>query len=144
MQFQRKPWWCGPAAIQAVLRFFDIKRTQGDIAKRIHCTPEDGTDEEEIKRALLSWGLHIDEVEPTGEAWAMRWLQNCDTPAILCVDGWEHWVLCLGNNYGRYIVFDPMRSRDNMRNNGLHLYTWEQLRSRWRCEGAYYGIGVSK
>lgn len=142
VRFQSKPWWCGPASIQTALLCLGIHKSQREIASRIHCTEELGTDETEVIRALLSWGCKVDPFGTTQAFDARNWLDNF-SPAIVCFDNWDHWCCFLGKSGERYLTFDPINSTMNRRMNGVHVYTWEQLRTRWRCDGAFYGIGVS-
>lgn len=153
MKFQQHPWWCGPASIQAALYFFGVRKTQREIAKRIACTPDDGTSEEEVCRAFLSWGFQVDAYGHRNEHYAFEWLFGALGPTVICVDAHEHWVCVLGiagalgqDRMGstRFIVFDPQNSADNKRHLGMKFYTWEQLKTRWRYKGVYYGISITQ
>jgi ABC-type bacteriocin/lantibiotic exporter with double-glycine peptidase domain len=142
MRPQRKGYWCGIASIANALEVLGIRRTQREIAKLCDVRPDCGTDETEMKRALLANGVTIDEWVSKGYSNEPGdWLSNqlCTGPAILCVDNDEHWVTAIGVCGPRFIVFDPSR------NHGIEIHSWDSLAARWvNDDCVYYGIGVSK
>lgn len=150
--FQQKGYWCGIASIQAALQALQVRATQPAIAARCHVNPVDGTSEEEMKRALLAYGVGLDEFETNLEKKAHSWLlEHVDMygPAIVCVDEWEHWVVVIGRTADMFIVFDPAKTPENKKKLGIHFYSWIGLRTRWllprRAGGkSFYGIGVSQ
>lgn len=144
MRPQRTGYWCGVASIANALEVLGIRRTQREIAKLCDVTPETGTDEVEMKRALLANGVAVDEwygdkfAEEQSWAWVKSHLLNAG-PVVLCVDDEDHWVTAVGLCAGMVIVFDPSR------NTGIEVHNWLTLMLRWRtADGVYYGIGVSK
>lgn len=152
-QFQKKPWWCGIAAVQTALRVLQVRTTQQGIASRVHVNPVDGTSEEEMKRALLSYGTAVDEWETDEEHQAHAWLVehlDCYGPAILCVDEWEHWVTAIGRCGDMFVIFDSAKTEENMASLGIRFYSWIGLRTRWRLprttngEPIFYALGVSE
>lgn len=135
-QLQRKPHWCGPASIQAALEVLDIYTTQAAIAKRIDCGWDYGSDEQEIMRGIMSFGVGctphtfygVDHLEGLG-------------PLIICVDNYEHWCCWLGQVVNKNIVFDPANTKEGRKRNGMRYYTDDALKTRWRSdEGIFYGI----
>lgn len=141
MRAQRRGYWCGIASIANALEMLGIRRSQREIARLCHVTPEAGTNETEMKRALLANGVDIDECCYTDPEVALDWLSGHLTrgPMILCVDNDEHWVTAIGLCSNRFIVFDPSR------NTGIEVHDATSLAARWvNSDGVYYGIGVSK
>lgn len=142
MRAQRKGYWCGIASIANALEVLGIRRTQREIAKLCDVNEAAGTDETEMKRALLANGVGVDEVHTDSNASAINWLYQHlygTGPLILCVDNDEHWVTVVGVCVNRFVVFDPAR------NTGVEVHDRESLSARWvNSDGIYYGIGVSK
>lgn len=142
MKRQRKSYWCGIASIANALEVLGIRRTQREIAKLCDVNEDAGTDETEMKRALLANGVGVDEYNARRAYYAAGWLDAHLTlrgPAVICVDDDEHWVTVIGTCLDRFIVFDPSR------NQGVEVHTPDSLCKRWvNADGVYYGIGVSK
>jgi ABC-type bacteriocin/lantibiotic exporter with double-glycine peptidase domain len=141
LRHQRKGYWCGIASIANALEVLGIRRTQCEIAKLCDVTPTDGTNETEMKRALLANGVGVDEWSHEGSDGSLWWVDHClvnGRPVILCVDSDEHWVTLIGLCGTKYLLFDPSR------NTGIEVHTPPSLAARWvNAEGIYYGIGVS-
>lgn len=148
MKKQSKSYWCGVASIANALEVLGIRRSQREVARLCHVTPEAGTSEEEMKRALLAQGVAVDEWHQLGAGGttalsSMWWLQKHlkeAGPVILCVDECSHWVTVIGLcDQTTFIVFDPSR------NQGVEVHSWDSLAARWLdSEDGYYGLGVSK
>lgn len=141
MRHQRKNYWCGVAAIANALEVLGIRRTQREVAKLCHVTPEAGTSEVEMKRALLANGVAVDEWsekdEHTSRCWLFEHIRYLG-PVVLCVDQDEHWVTAIGWCAGRVVLFDPSR------NSGVEVRDDVLLAERWvNADGVYYGLGVS-
>jgi ABC-type bacteriocin/lantibiotic exporter with double-glycine peptidase domain len=139
MKKQSTSWWCGVASIANALEVLGIRRSQREIARICAVSPEAGTDEVEMKRALLANGVQVDEYQTDNLPEAWRWLHqhvNKIGPTILCVDNWEHWVTVIGVVADRFVLFDPAR------NQGVEVHGSLSLQGRWRHEETYYGIGV--
>lgn len=141
MRHQRKSYWCGVAAIANALEVLGIKRSQREIAKLCHVTAADGTNETEMKRALLANGCGVDEWHESNATESAYWVRHglsVGWPAILCADSDEHWVTVIGVCGERFLVFDPSR------NSGIEVHSAESLAARWvNADGIYYGLGVS-
>lgn len=152
MRQQRKGYWCGIASIANALEVLGIRRTQREIAKLCVVTEGDdedpgdgtydpgGTDETEMKRALLANRVTVDEWSDTDVGRSVGWAHahaSTAGPVILCVDDDEHWVTVIGTCGVRMLVFDPAR------NSGIEVHTQVSLAARWvNQDGVYYGMGV--
>lgn len=139
---QSTSYFCGVASIANALEALGIRRSQREIARLCHVTPEAGTNENEMLRALFANGLKVDawhsaEAKQSDE-WL--WLQVGNYgPAILSVDACEHWVTVIGVCATDYIIFDPSR------NHGIEVHTFATLKERWfDCDDGYYGLGCSR
>jgi hypothetical protein len=141
MRHQRKGYWCGIASIANALEVLGVRRTQREIAKLCHVTPEAGTDETEMKRALLANGVGLDEWHSDIESDSLWWVDKCmgeGWPTIICTDLDEHWCTVIGTCGPRYVLFDPSR------NTGVEILTPPALAKRWvNQDGIYYGLGCS-
>jgi ABC-type bacteriocin/lantibiotic exporter with double-glycine peptidase domain len=141
MKHQRKSFWCGIASIANALECLGIKKTQREIARLCDVNPAAGTDETEMKRALLACGItEIDEACWTalGPALAGLHVWAAAGPVILCVDNDEHWVTVIGKCSASFVVFDPSR------NHGVEVYKPLELAARWgNIDGQYYGLALS-
>lgn len=144
MRHQSRVWTCGIAAIVNALECVGItKYSQGAIRRLCHSSPEDGTDEVEIQRALLACGASVDEFSTTNRVEALRWLLDTLVlrgPVVACVDNESHWITVVGYVGGSYVVFDPALGE------GVKVYTSKGLLTRWRASTKphYYGVGVCK
>jgi len=137
---QARSYWCGVASIANALEVLGIRRSQREVERLCHVSPEAGTDEVEMKRALLANGMAVDEwsskdLDDTID-WLTRHLASAG-PAVLCVDDWEHWVTAIGLCGDAIVLYDPSR------NHGVEVHTAQSLAHRWASEGIYYGIGLS-
>jgi ABC-type bacteriocin/lantibiotic exporter with double-glycine peptidase domain len=142
VRHQRKGYWCGIASIANALEVLGIRRTQREIAKLCDVNEDAGTNETEMKRALLANGVRVDEWQSTNLTNSIEWVRASMTlgwPTILCVDDDEHWVTAIGRCGNSLIVFDPSR------NHGIEVHDTGTLTQRWvNSDGIYYGLGVSK
>lgn len=141
MKRQGKSYWCGVASIANALEVLGIRRSQREVARLCHVSPAAGTNETEMKRALLANGAQVDEHTTTDNAAALSWASNHlvdNGPVILCVDDDEHWVTLIGTCGSRFIMFDPSR------NVGIEVHDWFTLPTRWvNSDGEFYGLGIS-
>jgi ABC-type bacteriocin/lantibiotic exporter with double-glycine peptidase domain len=143
MKRQAKGYWCGVASIANALEVLGIKRSQREIARLCDVSPEAGTNETEMKRALLANGVQVDEWNGAGDSnlawqWLQRHLRDYG-PVILCVQNDEHWVTAIGLcDQVRVIIFDPSR------NQGIEVHSPRTIETLWLNEDQVrYGIGVS-
>ncbi len=144
MKHQSKTYTCGVASVVNALECMLVtKYTQGAIRNMCHTSPEDGTDEVEIKRALLATVTQVDEYQVNDRPTALHWLTETliyRGPAILCVDNESHWVTVTGRCGPNFLVFDPALGE------GDKVYSPKGLATRWRAatKPHYYGIGCAK
>jgi hypothetical protein len=148
LQHQKLSYWCGPAAVANALACFGEQVEQEDVARnRCIVTKGEGTDENEILRALVSYGCGVSPHRDSRVRHSKTWLQNQLVhfgPAILCVDNYQHWVTALATIGAKSVLlFDPAVDC------GLELYSWSELMKRWRLSKRrggpdFYAIGVFK
>ncbi len=149
-QYQSRPYFCAPAALQCALACLGIPVGQGKLAAAIGIT-EDGADEDDILGAVVSLGLRPDVIETDSRQEARTWLHERASlhPTVLCVDNWDHWVCLAGQCNDRLFLFDPAREVWNTTHRGGWPLTAKTVLRRWGASrrlagdsGRYYGIGV--
>lgn len=145
-------WSCGPASL---LNALEVLHQPTSLARvRELCgTTEEGTDEEDLKRAALALGLAVDEWSSAVCRATQRWLRAsllAGRPVLLCVDRWEHWVCAVGLVGADYLVFDPARDQLNLLRSGLAVARFADLRRRWAAPRRvrrncpqYYALALS-
>ncbi len=148
MRLQDQAGWCSVACVQNALRCLGVKKPQRAIKAQMDLTED--SYEKEIVRALQ--GFSVDEFLTGDDEAALVWLSchlaNCG-PAILLVDDSDHYVTCIGLCGPSFIVFDPSNVADAKTEHGVRVYSWRQLKSRWRStsnegDDVWFAVGVSK
>lgn len=152
MRYQKTPYFCGPAAVQNGLFMLGAKVSQDRLALAGGTTELDGTNEEGIKRMLLSQGRGYDEIARDDDrlAWgALYGALLMGRPVVLCMDQWSHWVVAIGILGQRVVLFDPARYRHNTDRLGTFTLPRDRLLKRWKAghrmardQPAYYGIVI--
>ncbi len=145
MRFQQNRSSCGPAALSNALEALGIHRTEDELIALSRQTP-DGTSPRGIIKAIRSIsdsttplkGLPVRWGKPEDAIVGLWWnVSEHGRPTILCVDAFEHWVVCVGKLGKRFSVVD---SADNRL---LLHYEPDALLRRWvGPAGGYYGIVV--
>lgn len=145
MRFQSNRSSCGPAALHNALSAIGITRTEDELIALTGQTP-DGTSPRGLVKAIKAitspeapllgtpFSTKDDEAAKVGLWWNVG---NLGRPVILCVDQFEHWVVCVGYLGRRFQVVD---SADNRL---LISYSEGELLRRWSApNGGFYGIIV--
>jgi hypothetical protein len=124
-------WSCGPFALKHALVVLGRMADERRIARVARSDWWSGTDEVRLARAARAFDCTMTLVRRTDEELARRALVRCLNqrfPALLCVDDWQHWIVAVHYERGRFVVID---SREDP---VLVVYTWEELEARWRYE----------
>lgn len=149
MRYQKHPWSCGSAAVVNALRCFGKRVSESRISQAAETSEKDGTTEDGITEALRQFGAsatHYDSDEAT-RSW--EWLRGRlmdDTPVILCVDSWQHWVTAVGVIGNRVIMVDPANTQKNVSENSVHVLGRKEMMKRWKNgrESRFFGISVKR
>lgn len=151
MRRQTADYDCGPTAVANALEFHH--RRIGLRGLRDVCgTTPDGSDEDDVTRALLAYRCGVDELAGDDPRAARAWLVDtiaAGRAALLCVDRWGHWVTAIGGAGPQVVIYDPARGPAG----GARVLRFKDLRRRWeaarrvqRAGGApgvrFYAIGV--
>ena len=152
MKLQPDKFSCGVYAVMNAAICLGVRLTPKKVLKYSNTTKK-GTSEVGVKNALLGNKLSYKEFTykdsdlPLNKLKAIIELSSAianGTPAILCVDKWDHWIVVVGKIGTNYVIFDSDSTRKNIKENGTYVLTIEELTKRWLFNDGYYGIVVSK
>jgi hypothetical protein len=126
---QPNDWTCGPFALKHALialgRF--VEAEQIALTARSHWWS--GTDEIRLARAAREFEcdlvLERRRDAETARKQLVKFLRE-QTPVLLCVDKWEHWITAVRSEGRRFVVIDSTSEPV------MNILTWAQLRTRWR------------
>lgn len=146
VKYQQTSFSCGAAAIINAVRCLGKKIPERTARAIAGTTPEDGTSPEGIVQGLETLGLQGEIFEKWSAQEALSELIKT-TPAIICTQNAQHWVVVIGtiDKDKRFIVIDSSRTQKNMKENGIHVLTERELRKVWQTKGdKYFGIIVKR
>ena len=147
--YQAEDWSCGPASIVNACRVLGLRVSERSVRSLCGTTP-DGTDDVQMIAAVRSLGLtatphHSSDV---AAAWAfVRSNAMEGRPSLICIDQWRHWVSIIGTIGGLVIIADPIDTKTNRAENGIHTMSRTALVRRWRCRNEdepFYAIAIGK
>jgi predicted double-glycine peptidase len=149
---QQTGWTCGPAALMAVTRYFQVfDGSEADMIALLQSTPEGGTPPDHMvagtrKLGLEAWGVRgmtIDQLE--------EYLED-GYPVIVCLQAWGspegyealesgHWVVAMGAGEDRIYFEDP-----ELEPNERGYIPREEFDHRWQDKDEdgklYYHYGI--
>lgn len=106
---QTTGWACGPFALKHALLAYGVVTSEDELAAVAGTSEEEGTDEVGLARAARGHGCDLLVVRREQAAAARlelsRWLRQ-DTPVLLCVDEWDHWVAAVAEEGDEIVVLD--------------------------------------
>ncbi|GEM_PF-200914 len=132
---QPNEWTCGPFALKHALlalgRMVDVTH----VAQTAKTHWWSGTDEIQLARAARQFDsdLILERRSDPEQARKLliKYLRD-QTPVLLCVDEWTHWITVLRAEGDRFVIVDSNR------NPVLAIQTWPQLRKWWRYRDTDY------
>ena len=101
MELQQSSYSCGPASLRAAFYVLGKRVTEKSLRKFAGTTPEDGTDENGIMKAVEHYNFRHKEVETTSVREASDLLKKSlrkGRPILLCVDRESHWTAAAGSS----------------------------------------------
>jgi ABC-type bacteriocin/lantibiotic exporter with double-glycine peptidase domain len=153
MRLQENSYSCGPAAIRNAFRVFGHKVSLKNIAAACGTT-EDGTDDVEMLQGIRAFNYTATEYKANSKTEGWLWLHGClthDRVVILCINDWQHWVVCIGSLGNRVVIFDSANYASNIKENGVKVWSKRHLMQAWwnanpNREGypPLYAISISK
>ena len=132
---QPNEWTCGPFALKHALlalgRMVDVTQ----IAQTAKTHWWSGTDEIQLARAARTFecDLVLERRRSPDDARKIlvKYLRE-QTPVLLCVEEWSHWITVLRHEGSKFVVVD---STDDPL---LSVRTWPQVRNWWRYHDVEY------
>ncbi len=159
-EVQRAGFSCGAACLRNALQVLGKSVDEQEVRRRARTTPQDGTSETDLCRAIRSYGYR-----PRVGRWSRRredaqaaWTWLCKEldaghPVILNVDDLSHWVLAVGRIGDRIAISDPQRVGRIVPGRVVKLYSRRKLLGRWWCNAGrlegkglvseFYGVALS-
>lgn len=142
MRYQSNRSSCGPATLHNALNALGIHRTEDELIQLTGQNPT-GTSAKGLIKALTSIStpeapLHGEAVKfsTATQATIGLWYYVSDMgrPVILCVDDFDHWIVCTGHLGRRFAVIDPADNRLVLYYGATELLTrWEGPNGGWHA-----------
>lgn len=146
MRYQSTNYSCGPVAIANALRVFGKKIPERKIVKLSGAT-KDGADEEQLITGIEALGYQATVISGDKPPALLDPTLAAGQPIVMSVMNGKHWVTVVGKVGDRYVLVDSTRTKENMKENGVHLISRRELLRRWRCPSEptkYYGIAIAR
>jgi hypothetical protein len=132
---QPNDWTCGPFALKHALAALGKLVDARDIKEIARSHWWSGTDEIQLARAAREFDCDLvleRRREPEAARKMLIKFLREQTPVLLCVDEWTHWITVVRHEDRRFVIID---SEDDP---VLNVVTWQQLRTRWRYHDTDY------
>jgi hypothetical protein len=132
---QPNEWTCGPFALKHALLALGRMVDVNQIASTARTHWWSGTNEIQLARAAREFECDLVLERRSDEEAARKLLVKYlreQTPVLLCVEEWTHWITVVNTEERRFVVVD---SNDDPL---LSVLTWSQLRNRWRYHDVDY------
>ena len=136
LELQKEAYDCGVAALHGALKLYGRRVRYDHLQRWAGTTPAKGTSAAGLKRALERLGIPFTEYQSRSRHTAWRWARKQLTPAVLCFDNDEHWVLLVAGLGRRVLVFDPEK--------GLGIYARRDFMARWVTNGRVYALQLRR
>jgi ABC-type bacteriocin/lantibiotic exporter with double-glycine peptidase domain len=153
MRIQEREYSCGPAAVSNALRALGKKVSERRVIKKLpfYDHPVKGTSDDEVCFAVRQLGYRPQALtwRHARVAWADLTNQlKVGRPVICMVDRATHFVVVLGMLGDDLVVFDSIRRKANLEENGVHVTSKRAWIKRWRQPAhhhhRYTGVAVAK
>ncbi len=132
---QPNEWTCGPFALKHALLALGRMVDVNEISQTARTHWWSGTNEIQLARAARAFecDLVLERRRNPDEARKVlvKYLRE-QTPVLLCVEEWSHWITVLRNEGTKFVVVD---STDDPL---LSVRTWPQVRNWWRYHDVEY------
>jgi hypothetical protein len=125
---QPNKWQCGPFALKHALIMLGKIVNEKRVSRIAGSHWWGGTDEIKLARAARAYDCTLKMIRRKNALRAKRELLYSlkkGNPALLCVDGWNHWITVVGAERGKFIYID---SREQP---VVCVDTWRGLKRRW-------------
>ncbi|MEZ4358635.1 MAG: hypothetical protein R3B48_00530 [Kofleriaceae bacterium] len=130
MGLDRQPnnFVCGPYALKHALTTLGVIADPQQISRLAKTHWWSGTDEVRLARAARAYKCDMPLVRKTDEVTARKAMVralNGGHPVITCVDEWEHWIVVVHHEKGRFVAIDSREMPV------IVVMTWKELAKRW-------------
>lgn len=149
VRYQAEDWSCGPASIINGCRVLGVKASERSV-RSLCGTTLNGTDDDQMIAGIRALGLtatpHHSSDAPAAWAFVRSNIME-GRPSLICIDQWRHWVSLIGIVGGLVILADPVDTKSNRSENGIHSLSRPRLVRRWRCRNEdepFYAIAMGK
>jgi hypothetical protein len=125
---QPNKWQCGPFALKYALIMLGRIVDENRISHIAGTHWWNGTDEIKLARAAKACDCEMKVIRRKDSLRAKRELVQFlkrGYPALLCVDGWNHWITVVGMERDKFISIDSRKAPV------VCVDTWRKLRRRW-------------
>ncbi|MGA9116503.1 MAG: hypothetical protein WB626_06995 [Bacteroidota bacterium] len=125
---QPNNWQCGPFALKHALIMLGQIVDEREVSRIARTHWWSGTDEIKLGRAAHRYGCELKLIRRKNPLRARRELLVAlkrGSPALLCVDGWNHWITVVGAERGKFISIDSRKQPV------VCVDTWRALKHRW-------------
>lgn len=113
-------------------------------------TTAEGTDDDQMIAGIRGLGLTATPHSSSDVAAAWAFVRSNameGRPSLICIDQWRHWVAVIGVVGNLVIIADPIDTKANRAENGIHTLSRPRLLRRWRCrdeQRPFYAIAMGK
>jgi hypothetical protein len=125
---QPNKWQCGPFALKYAMIMLGKIVDENEISRIAGTHWWAGTDEIKLAHAAKAYDCDMTVIRRKNSLRAKRELLVAlknGHPALLCVDGWNHWITVVGAERGKFISIDSREAPV------VCVDTWRGLRKRW-------------
>lgn len=133
---------CGAYAILNALNALDYNIDYETVARLARTSCRNGTSRRGIQRALkeLDYSHTPYFTRNADNAWRWLYRNAHDTPIILLVDDYDHYVTTTGTMNSHVVLVDP--SFTGKREKNVFVLSKNDLLCRWGYSGRYWAIKV--
>ena len=125
---QPNKWQCGPFALKHALIMLGKIVNEREVSRIAGTHWWAGTDEIKLSRAAKAYDCEMKIIRRKNSLRAKRELLLAlkkGSPALLCVDQWNHWITVVGAERDKFILIDSREAPV------VCIDTWRALRRRW-------------
>jgi hypothetical protein len=130
MGLDRQPnnFTCGPYALKHALTMLGVLAEPQQVSRLAKAHWWSGTDEIRLARAARAYRCDMPLVRKLDNASARKAMVRAlasGQPVLTCVDEWEHWIVVVHHEKGRFVAIDSREMPV------VVVMTWKELARRW-------------
>jgi ABC-type bacteriocin/lantibiotic exporter with double-glycine peptidase domain len=136
LQAQAFDWDCGPTSLLNALILRGLHINPKDAVRWTKASETKGTSAANLMRTLKWLKVPFVQYSSVDARRSWRRLAKTNSPAILCVDSDEHWILLVSGVKRRIVVWDPDVG------GGMMVYGRSEFMRRWVNETTHRAYGI--